>query len=299
MSLVARALYFGRSAIQGARQAPFVHGVAVATIAVTLFALGLARSGAQALEALVASLESEVQLTVYLKPAATPSEVEQLTAALASRTGAQPVYVSPDAALARLAAELGPSGSALHRVPDNPLPASVEVLLPARSRSPAELEALVDLTRKLPFIEAVDYGAEAVERLSAISRVVRFGGFFGLIVALAVSVFIVGAMIQLSVYSRRAEIEIQKLVGATDRFVRIPFVLEGLLQGLVGAGLAAAGLLLFARFATPALAGTLAFLLGPGPLELVSRRLVLEVLAGGTLLGGLGSLVAVRRFLTL
>lgn len=296
MSALAKASYFWRSATQGLRRSPFVHAIAVTTIAIALFAAGLARSAGRTVEALIASLSGEVELTVYLTPGAAEAQVEELAATLAARTGGKVERVSPDAALARLAASLGELGSALADLPDNPLPASLEVQVPPEALG--AVPPLVEKMRQLPIVSDVDYGETAVARLSAIAAALRTGGLLAFAIIALATVVIVSATIQLAIYARREEIEIQKLVGGTNRFVKTPFLIEGLFQGLLGAGLALGGLWGFSVGFAPELSSLLSFLAGPGArLELVAPRLAGELLGAGALLGLCGSFVAVGRFL--
>jgi cell division transport system permease protein len=127
---------------------------------------------------------------------------------------------------------------------------------------------------------------------------VKYGGAVGFIVVVIATVIIVASTLQLAIYARRDEIEIQKLVGATDRFVKAPFLLEGLFQGLIGAGVAMAGLWAFALAAGPRLSELFAFLLGPGAhLAVVDPAAFAELAGAGCGLGLCGSFLAVGRFL--
>jgi cell division transport system permease protein len=151
--------------------------------------------------------------------------------------------------------------------------------------------------RGLPGVTGVDYGREAVERLTAIARALRFGGLVAFAVVLFATIIIVSATLQLAIYARREEIEIQKLVGATDRFVKAPFLIEGLFQGLLGAAVALMGLWAFGRLVGPTLTALFTFLLGPTASEpLVRPGLALELVVAGSLLGLVGSFIAVGRF---
>jgi cell division transport system permease protein len=164
-------------------------------------------------------------------------------------------------------------------------------------RTPELLEALAKQIRAIPGITGVDYGREAVERLTAIARALRFGGLVAFAVVLFATIIIVSATLQLAIYARREEIEIQKLVGATDRFVKAPFLIEGLLQGVLGALVALAGLWAFGRLVGPTLTSLFSFLLGPVSSEpLVRGALVLELVLAGSVLGLVGSFIAVGRF---
>jgi cell division transport system permease protein len=298
MSALAKVSYFWRSAAGGLRHSPFVHFIAVTTIAIALFAAGLARTTGRALDGLLASLGGEVEVTVYLAPELLPEQVEALRSKLEVASGGQAVLVNPDEALKRLALELGDLGDALAQLPENPLPPSLELSVAPERRTPELLEALSTQIRVLPGVTGVDYGREAVERLTAIARALQFGGLVAFAVVLFATIIIVSATLQLAIYARREEIEIQKLVGATDRFVKAPFLIEGIFQGLLGAAVALMGLWAFGRLVGPTLASLFSFLLGPTASEpLLRPGLALELVVAGCLLGLVGSFIAVGRFL--
>jgi cell division transport system permease protein len=298
MSALAKVSYFWRSAAGGLRHSPFVHFIAVTTIAIALFAAGLARTAGRALDGLLASLGGEVEVTVYLAPELAPEQLDALRAKLQVASGGEAVLVKPDEALKRLAKELGDLGDALAQLPENPLPPSLELSVAPERRTPELLEALSAQIRALPGVTGVDYGREAVERLTAIARALRFGGLVAFAVVLFATIIIVSATLQLAIYARREEIEIQKLVGATDRFVKAPFLIEGLFQGLLGAAVALMGLWTFGRLVGPTLTSLFSFLLGPTASEPMLRpALALELVVAGCLLGLVGSFIAVGRFL--
>jgi cell division transport system permease protein len=298
MSALSKAAYFWRSAASGLRHAPFVHFVAVTTIAIALFSAGLAQGVGRMVEGLLGSLGGEVQVTVYLSPELDEEGAAVLRERMVATSGGRASLVPPQAALERLAAELGDLGEALAHLPENPMPPSLELEVPAERRTPGALKALAKELRAMPGVTGVDYGEEAVERLSAISRALRFGGWVAFGVVLLATVVIVSATLQLAIYARREEIEIQKLVGATDRFVKAPFLIEGFLQGLLGAAVALAGLLTFEHLVGPSLASLFSFLVGTGgEVSVLEPGLALELLAAGCGLGLGGSFIAVGRFL--
>lgn len=297
MSSAAKGAYFVRSALGSMLRSPFVHLIAIASLSLALVGYGGARIANAQLDALIASLGGDVEFTVYLADGAEPAQVEELEKALVQRTAGTVARVSPAAALGRLASQLGEQGKALESLGDNPLPWSLEVKLPPAAREPAALAALADKLRALPFVSGVDYGEEALERLGLISRAFRFGALlvFGLV--FLTTVIIVSATLQLAIFSRREEIEIQKLVGATDTFVRVPFLLEGVTQGLV-AGVFALGLVYAGVRGLESERGqVLGFLRLGQHLSVDWLRLAAEQVGAGVGLGLLGSFVAVRRFL--
>ena len=295
--ITAKASYFARTALGGMWRDPFVHVIAIASLANALVGFGLARIAGTQIDMLVAALGGEVELTVYLKEGTSKEDVSKLEAALAQRTGGQTKIVSPAEALGRLSEQLGPQGQALTELGANPLPWSVEVMLPPQMRDAISLKALAQTLSELSFVEAVDYGADALERLAALSKGLKLASVVAFAVVFLTTIVVVSATLQLAIYARREEIEIQKLVGATNRFVRAPFLLEGIVQGLVSAVLASAALWALAVWGAPRAAGVIAFLALPKGSQLVSLRLVLELLTLGVSMGLCGSVVAVRRFL--
>lgn len=291
-------LLFIRSALSGLRQTPFVHAVAVLTLGIALFAGALARAGQQAVGQLLAHLGGEVEVTLYLAESASPQEVEALKVEVARSSGGEVRLVSAEQALGRLRSELGEGGSVLDGLPENPLPRSLEVRPPAGPPDAAKLRSLAMAWARLPGVTGVDYGREWIDRLAALDRALSRGAGVLLGLVLLAAVVVVAATLQLAAYARRDEIEIQKLVGATDFFVRVPFVIEGAFQGLLSAALALAGLYLGQQLLGPLLRESLTFLARDPTLPaLVDPRRAAEVLAAGLALGIVGSSIAVGRFL--
>jgi cell division transport system permease protein len=294
---VAKARTFWRSALEGIRHQPFVHAVSTVTLAVALFTVGLARSAGTELDRLIGSLGGEVRVTVYLDPKARADAQAAVAAGLRQR-GMAVEQVSPKAALDRLVQELGSAAESLRGLPEDPLPPSLEVRIPEGRRAPDALRALAAELRALPAVTGVDYGEQAVERLHAMARALRWAGLLAFAVLVGATLIIVSATLQLAIYARREEVEIQKLVGATDRFVQAPFLLEGVVQGLAGALLAVVALGVFRQTAGPQLASLFSFLRLPtvatGPSPWLEAA---QLAAVGATLGLAGSYLAVHRFL--
>ncbi len=297
MSTGATLAYFVRTAVGSIVRSPFVHVIAVAALTLSLLGYGVARIAAAQLDALVGSLGGQVEFTVYLVPDAPPGKVDELEQALANRTGGTVRRVSPAEALGRLATQLGDQGRALVDVGDNPLPWTLEVQLPEAARDVAALEELAARTRAQAFVSGVDYGEEALARLGLISRALRVASFVGFALVFLTTIIVVSATLQLAIFARREEIEIQKLVGGTDRFVRVPFLIEGALQGLLSGALAFGLVFGLVRWVEREGGELLGFLLLGGRFAVPWPRLGLEQLGAGLLLGLLGSFIAVRRFL--
>lgn len=297
MSTSARLVYFARTAIGSMVRSPFVHVIAIASLALSLVGFGLARIAGEQLDALLTSIGGDVEFTVYLAPDAPPDQVAELEKALTTRTGGVTARVSPADALGRLAASLGDQGRALVDLEENPLPWSVELKVPPAARDPESLEALASKTRALPFVTGVDYGQAALQRLSVIARALRLAGLVAFALVFLTAVIVVSATLQLAIFARREEIEIQKLVGGTDRFVRMPFLIEGAMQGLLAGAFALALVFAAVRYVEREGGELVGFLMLDGRFSVQWSRLAGEQLGLGVLLGLTGSFIAVRRFL--
>src|SRR5207253_8852815 len=147
----------------------------------------------------------------------------------------------------------GPSG--------NPLPPPLEVT-PGTGRPPSAGRLRAARLEKLPGVQEVDYGREWLAKLEALGRGLRVFGAGALFTVLGAALLVVANTIRLAVYARRDEIEIMKLVGATDGYVRAPFLLEGALQGLIGAALACGAVVSVERWIFPRAAAAFAFASG-------------------------------------
>jgi cell division transport system permease protein len=178
-------------------------------------------------------------------------------------------------------------------LPSNPLPDSWEVI-------PKRGEDVEAIAAKIPTgpgtgIEKVNYGKKTAKRILRVARVIEIVFLLAVVVLLAASALLIANTIRLSIFSRRREIEVMKLVGATNWFVRGPFMLEGLICGLAGSALAVVLLILGKEIALPAILGHIDESSDAQALAFVWNALIL--LGFGLLLGAAGSGVTIRRFL--
>ncbi len=206
--------------------------------------------------------------------------------------------VTPEEALARARRGLGDAGKALEGSAGLKMPWVVEVTPRFDiAGGPGDRDALIALIQKMPGVDEVMHPGGEVKRIDALMRLLHgAGAFLGLLIALVV-VIVVSNATKITVFQRRDEIAIMKLVGATDAFVRVPFLLSGLAQGVLGSlgGLGALALAhaSLAGVVKVALSGALgAFVLEPMPLHLW-----LLLLCGGALLGLFGATLSVGKFL--
>ena len=290
------ALRLTRRALVNLWRAPLPSLVSVLTIGLTLFlgaafvfSLGAART-------LLASWGAQAAITIYLPSSASDAQARALAARVErEHPDLRVAYVDKTAALSRLRVDLGELSSALEGLSSNPLPPTLE-LSPQTALSAAALRQLALELSWLPHVQEVDYGREWLDRLEALGRALRAGGAGALAVVLGAALLVVANTIRLAVYARRDEIEIMKLVGATDGYVRLPFLLEGGLQGLLGALLAIGGLYAVQKWLLPRAAEAFAFAAGAAtPYLHLPQASAVALL--GALVGLLGSYLAVARFL--
>jgi cell division transport system permease protein len=241
---------------------------------------------------------SRVQLTLYLDPAMTPGQQETLRDLLSKSPEVDSFdFVSKEAAVSRFRSYF----PELEALPDlletNPLPASFEVSVAADYRAPEKVRALAKRLDAVSGVAEVDYDLLWIERLSSIVGLVRVLGLaVGAALVLA-SVFTIFNVIKLTVYGRQDEIGIMRLVGATHAYIRGPFLVEGILQGGLGGLLALAFLYLSHEFLLREALQSFQLLPASDWLHVVPPAAWLFIVAGGMLVGLLGSLLSVRKFL--
>jgi cell division transport system permease protein len=274
-----------RETLLAFRRAPLLSALSVMTIAFSLFSLGLFVLVAVNIREALQQVEERVEIRAYI---AEGTPVEALAAALGD-IGAFPEVaradgISQDEALERARAELGEFRDVFDAAF---LPASIEVRLKPGFRDPETVSAVAARIRTYPFVDDVRFGEEWVRKLYNIRNIATAAGIILGVAFAAVAVIIIGATIRMAVLARGREISIMRLVGATDGFIRRPFLLEGLAKGILG-GLLALGLTFLAHsLISRTLVAT----------QFFDERIVLAGIAFGALIGLVGSAVSVGRHL--
>jgi cell division transport system permease protein len=281
-----------REALLSFRRAPLLSALSITTIAFSLFTVGLFGLVAINLRRALQGLEERVEIVAFVLRSTPAETITLATQDIASFPEVQDVtYVTEEQALARARRELVEFRDAYRDLQVNPLPASIEVRLKPGNRDAATVERVAQRLRGFGFINDVRYGREWVQKLDHLRNIT---GIVGLVIGLAfaaVAVVIIGVTIRLTLMQRAREISIMRLVGATNWFIRGPFLLEGALKGLLGGLLSLvlcyAGYLLFRDQSGGAFAGLIYFV----PYQMVA------IVMFGVLLGLGGSLVSVGRHL--
>ncbi|CAN5477485.1 ABC transporter permease [soil metagenome] len=239
--------YSVREAIAAFRRTPLLTLLSVVAICFGLFVVGLFALTAHNIRLTIEKVEERVEVVAYLDDGATEEQVQQAQSEIRGRPEVMDVrYVSKMEALATAVRELEEFQSVFADVESNPLPASFEVRLHAGSRTPAAVRQLAEHLSSYAFVEDVRFGGDWLDRIVMLRQVAAgaaavIGGAFALVAAV-----IIATAVRIAVFARREEISIMRLVGATDGFIQRPFLIEGLITGLLG-GAAAVGLT-FAAF---------------------------------------------------
>jgi len=284
-----------RRAASNLWRSPLLSLVSVLTIGFALFIGTAFVLGLLTARTLLASWGADATLTLYLDPATTDSQARSVYQQVSSRADVDVQYVDAGTALQRLRTDLGEMGSALEGLSKNPLPPSLEIR-PRQALAGPAVRVLAAELGQLPNVRDVEYGREWVDKLEALGGGLRLFGAGALLAVLLAALLVVANTIRLAVYARRDEIEIMKLVGATDGYVRAPFLMEGALQGLLGATIAVGAVFGAQRWLLPRAAQAFEFAAGVSAPHLLPLHGA-AILAGGALVGFFGSWIAVARFL--
>jgi cell division transport system permease protein len=265
---------------------------AIGTVAITIVLLGLFLFMRGALADMGARLLDQIEVSAYMRADATPDEVRAIARYLAQDPRVASAQLVPKRqALAELRERTkGTIDTAL--LTENPLPDKFRI----KVRVPDDVAAVAASVRRLKGVGNVVYGQKIVQRLLQLGAVLRRIGIAVIVVFFAVAGIIISNTIRLTVFARRREIAIMQLVGATNTYIRLPFICEGLLDGLVGA-LLAIGLLAVARAALwPRLLEALPWAqLTATPID--SRLLAGELILVGAAIGIVASWISVGRHL--
>ena len=275
-----------RDALFAFRKAPLLSALSIMTIAFSLFAFALFGLVAVNIKRALEGVEERVEIRAFVTEGTPIEEIARAADEITRYREVQSArIVSQEQALARARRELGEFSDVFE---DGILPASIDIRLKPGARDPRSVGAVATRVRTIGFIDDVRYGEEWISQLHRLRNIAGItGGALGLAFAV-VAVIIIGATIRMTVLARSKEISIMRLVGATDGYIRRPFLIEGFAKGVIG-GMVALALTWIA-------AATMELYLNFSA-AFFDDRLLLFGLAGGALIGLLGSAFAVGRHL--
>jgi len=274
-----------REALTASRRAPLLSILGVVTIAFSIFAFGLFGLVAINIRKALEQVEERVEVRAFVSDS---TEIESVAAAMKDigefPEVARVDYVSKEQALERARKEMGEFADVFEA---GVLPASIEVYLRSGMRDPTTVKSVADRIRTYHFIDDVRYGEEWVAKLYRLRNIATVAGLALGVAFAAVAIIIIGATIRMTVLARAKEISIMRLVGATDMFIRLPFLIDGLVKGVLGGLLALVFVWVANRVVNEYFIQTIFF----------NREMIFLGVVGGAFMGVLGSLVSVGRHL--
>lgn len=274
------------------------HVLTAIAMAMALFVFGAFILLQENLEALLRGWSDQLQISAYVDKNLSGEDVRLLQ----ERIGKYPEvarvrHISQEQAWTDFQTALGAQSSVLEGLPRDVLPASVEIAVKPSFRDGPLVEALAARLKKEKGITSVEYAQDWLDRVSLVILAVQWAKWiFGGVLFLT-TYFIVGSTVKLAILARKDEIEIMQLVGASEELIQAPFVLEGMLQGMLGGALAVGGLwLAFQMLRDQIPASALALFGVAHSLEFLDWQSIAFVVVIGLILGAAGSVFSLRRF---
>lgn len=288
-------IYFKR-AIKDILDHRFLSAVTIITIAISIliasaFALFFAN-----VSGIVNSWQRGIRIMAYLEPNAPEIKLLDIKRKIQDMKGVQDVqFISKKEALERLKDQMRHQSSLLDDLKENPLPDAFEVRLKESFQNKDQVEMLADQVKSLSLVDDVEYGQVWLGRFTNILNLLRVTGYAMSVLFILATVLIVANTIRLVLYSRREEVEIMRLVGATDRFIRAPFYMEGLIQGALGGMIGLAALfVLFMAISSNVEQGLTS---GMFTIRFLSWETFFGILAGSMFVGWIGCFLSIKQFL--
>jgi len=294
--MIRKALFVLRLAGQDIKGNLAVHLVAAAVISAAFLTVGVFILIASNLQVLAEHWEEKIQLCVYLADGITEGEPKDLRSKLEALSGVTMVeYVSKEQALADFKVMLGPDADLIRGLDGNPLPASFTLRLAPEARTYEAVKKLAAELAAWPGVEEVDYGGTWIESFASAAGFIKAAVFLVGALIVAAVVFIISNTIRLTMYSRKEEIGIMKLVGASNILIRLPFVLEGMIQGGLASSIGV--LLLYTLFRLGVHGLSLPGVFSGFTPVFISAGALLAMIGGGAALGAAGSMSRFSDFL--
>ena len=295
-------IYFLKQSLQGfARNLSTTLG-SIITIFLSLFIIGLFLMGGAVIQNVVESVENEVSITAYVSDDAKESDIAAAQDYIRGLDGVASVsFTTKDQALEKFR-EMSSNAAIVDELGGNPLPASIDIELsdPQKVEEVAKQIESSDQFKKIADednpSDSLKYGQRTVERLFSVTNYIRYIGIALIILLVFIALVFINNTIRLAIMARRKEIAIMRLVGASNGFIRGPFLMEGALHAIIGAALAIVSIELIRNLALPRLQASLAFL----PIDVAPNTFLfiyLILLVAGLIIGLIGSMLAMRRYL--
>lgn len=296
--LLTRVSYFVRKTFSNIRAYPLVNLLSITTISIALFIFFTYLLLYINLNNLLISLGEEVQITVYLDDFLSDEATGKLKNEILEIKEVETTsYVSKEDALKYLEETFSGQGDVLEGLSKNPLPASFEVKLKKRFRTPEDVALVAKKIDRMNGVNDVVFAREWLSRFYEVVKIVKVAGIvIGVVLSVAV-IAIIAITIKLTIFAKRDEIEIMKLVGGTNLFVKIPMILEGMMQGFLGSIIATGALLLTYRYFMEHYYDNFGLFFGALEIYFFEPKLIVYSLLFGIFLGMFGSFISFGRMM--
>ena len=280
--------YYFKEALKSMKRNGLMTLASISTVALSLFMLGVFLCGVINLNNMASSLENQVQLSIYLKDGLTTDQIMAVGKQIKAIPNLKHLeFVNKEQAMKEFKERLGDKQQLVNALGDvNPLPNSYVLTFD----NPSDVKATAKLATTFQGVESTHYGQDIVEELF------RIGGIVLIAFLAAATLFIISNTIRLTVFARRKEIAIMKYVGATNGFIRWPFLIEGMLLGLIGAIIAVLCVGEFYHFITMEVSESLAFF-PLVPMFPFFYDVALYILGGGIVVGAIGSTISLKQYM--
>lgn len=272
----------------------FMAIASVLTVTLSMFILGVFLSAVLNINHMASYLENQVEMTVYLKDGLTTDQVMGIGKYLKAQPGMKEIkFTNKDQAMKDFRERMGDQQGLLDAINGNPLPASYQMSF----QTPEQLKTSAEVVAKYQGVETVQYGKDIIEQLYKVAQVIRLSGIVLIIFLAGAELFIISNTIRLTVFARRREIQIMKYVGASNGFIRWPFLFEGMVIGFLGSGFAS--LILWEGYKTVVseMAAAGLVFIPMIPLWPFMGYTTLIILAAGIVIGVMGSAISLRKYM--
>ena len=286
-----------KEALAGIKANKEAYLITIGTTAISMSIFGLFLVVYFNMQGMVKKWREKFQIVVYLQDNVTQKDMNKLKSHFSSLQEIDEYYyVSKDEALGKFRKRLNRNQTILDNLDINPLPASFELKFKKKYRHYKKIKSIAEDVNKYKGIESLEFGEGWLERIETILFFLKFIVFgIGGLVCIGI-IFIISNTIRLSLYARKEEIEIMQLVGATDWFIKGPFLLEGILQGFFGAILSLSILYGFYKMFIANLQ-TSNFFIGSQSFLFIPPLAITDMILSGILIGCVGSYISLRKFL--
>ncbi|KAJ53210.1 cell division transport system permease protein [Clostridium tetanomorphum] len=287
--------YFVIDSLKSIKRNRTISLASAATVAATLFILGVFLLAALDVKQVIKDVESKVEVKIFLNNDITIGDEKALKSKLSGMSEISDLrYESKKEAMEKFKEDIGENNKALVEglEKENPLPNAYIV----KVKDPEMVSKVVDSVKGMKGIYAIQEGRKIVDKIITITKTIKWIGMALFAILIGVSLFLIGNTIKITVYSRRKEIGIMKYIGATDWFIRWPFIIEGMIIGLVGS-IVGCILLYYGYSIVYTKASATLFLVKFIHPSYVLTTISWQFLLMGMLIGSIGSILSIRKFL--